>query len=190
MQRAQTWRRGTAILLAVWCVALPVIWVARANKPTAEKTVAFVETHPLESKSADERMRIVEDLADQLNHLNFDDRQKVQFGLPMHRYYQQMSEAERARYWRLTLRPGLQQMIEAFSRKPPEERSRLLNRALSEIDRVRQDRQDLQGVLADKNRDWIVHEGLMKYFTDTDATTKLELQPVVEQVQNMAQMGR
>lgn len=190
MTRTQVWQRGMVVLLAVWAVAIPVIWVTRAMRPTAQKTVAFIQAHPLHSRSAAERLRTVEELADLLNRLDFDERQKVQFDDPMRTYYAEMSEAERAQFWNLTLRPGMHQTVDAFNRMAPEGRRRLLNVAVAELDRLRDSPADLNQTLSDKNVDRIVQEGVRSYFTDADARSKLEMQPVLERVQNILQMAR
>lgn len=190
MLRAQIWMRGAVLLAAIWCLLLPlIVWVKKSH-PTAAKTIAFVEAHPLESKPAGERMRIVEEFAERLNRLSFEERQNAQFDAAVRRYHEQMTEEERNRCWQLTLTMGMRQMIEAFTQMTPERRQQKLSRALAEMDRVMAGSKDPRFVLSDEDRNWIVNEGLMRYLNDADSETRLELQPFIERLQNMIQMAR
>lgn len=190
MSRAKVWRRACAILVAVWCVTLPTVWALREARPTAAKTIAFVEAHPLGSRPTEERARIVDEFGSRLNRLSFAERQQAQFHASVRAFYRQMTEEERNRCWQFTLSIGMGEMIEAFNRMTPEGRKRHLSKAIAELDLVLDEGRDPEFVISEADRNWIINEGLTRYLAETDATTRLELQPVIERVQNILQMAR
>ncbi len=73
------WWRGAVALLVVWGVVAGAIAFARAQRQTAEKTLAFLTAHPLAGRSETERERIIAGMADRVNRLEFDERQKFRY---------------------------------------------------------------------------------------------------------------
>ena len=192
MRQRQIWWWGGAALVAVWLVAVAGMAWARARHPTAEKAVEYLRAHPLEGRSEADRWRAVEGLAERVNRLTFEERQKFRYEGRLREWFEELTEAERRRYLDLTLPKGLKQMMEAFNSMGSARRKQIVNRALSDLSRVREDvgRRDVEGALADQNIQRIIDEGMKSFLSDASADTKLDLEPLIEQIQNIMQLAR
>lgn len=192
MKRRQIWLRGLLAVAAVWLIAMAAIGIARATRMTAGKTLAYMDAHSLEGKSSAERMRAIEGLAARVNKLSFEERQKFRFEDRIRKRFEEMTDEEKARYLDLTLPKGMQQMMQAFNEMTPARRKQVVNRALNDLDRMREEtgQGEIQRALSDQNVQRIIDEGMKNYLRDATAQTKLDLQPVIEQMQSIMQLGR
>ena len=173
-------------------VAVASIAWFRSHRITAEKVVAFIAEKSLREMSPGERSARIGALADRVNHLDFEERQKFRLEKRLRAYFLEMTDAERARYLDLTLPSGMKNMMEAFNKMTPQKRKRVIDRAVTELSRVSDqgDRAEMEKALGDENLKKVVTQGMKSYLSEASAQTKLDLQPLVEQVQNILQMGR
>src|ERR1041384_7528673 len=137
MKGQRIWLRGAAALAAVWVIAVSGIWLAPSQRMTAEKTIEYMNAHRFDGLSAAERKKIIEGLASRVNRLSFEERQKFRFEKSIRQAFEQMTDEERARYLDLTLPKGMQQMMEAFNEMTPTRRKQIVNRALNDMNRMR-----------------------------------------------------
>jgi hypothetical protein len=177
-------------LIVLWAVVAGAIAFARAQRQTAEKTIAYLTARPLAGKSEAERARIIAGMAERVNRLDFEERQKFRYEGPLRAWFEELTEAERIRYVELTLPRGLQQMMEAFNEMTPAKRKQIVNRALNDLARAREEMPEAPPALSDETLQRIVNEGMKSFLRDASAETKLDLQPVIEQMQQIMQMAR
>lgn len=189
MDRRRTWIIGALCIAAAWAVAIAVIAVARGQAVTAEKVRAFVEANPLSELEGEDRTEHIEALAERMNRLPFDERQDPAVQSAARRQFLAMTPEERLRYLDLVLPRGMQQMMEAINDMPRDERKKLVDRALA----------DMQGREGDERRgrmeeqvggdamQKIVDEGLRSYLSDASPEAKLDLEPLVLQMQRNLQ---
>ncbi len=135
-------------------------------------------------------MRFVEGLADRMNRLSLEERRKFRSQRGVRDAWLAMTDEERARYLELTLPTGMKQMMEAFNQMPPERRKQIVNRAVNELQRAQSEgsREEMSKALGDENLKRVVAEGFKAYLKDADASAKLDMQPLLEQVQGLMQM--
>ncbi len=190
--RHKLWAWTIAAVVVAWIVAAGSIAFFRGQRVTAEKVVAFIGEKPLQGLSPKDRLHRIEGLADRVNHLDFDERQKFRLEKRLRNFFLEMSEAERTHYLELTLPNGMKNMMEAFNKMTPQKRKQVVNRAVTELSRVsaQGDRAEMEKALGDENLKKVVAEGMKAYFTEANSQTKLDLQPLLDQVQNILQMGR
>jgi lauroyl/myristoyl acyltransferase len=190
--RRQLWAWTAAAVAAAWIAAAAGIAFFRSQRVTAEKVIAYLGEQPLRGLPAAERMRRVEGLADRVNRLDFDERQKFRLEKGIRRAFLEMTDAERNRYLELTLPSGMRNMMEAFNKMTPQKRKKVVDRAVHELARLSEhgDRAEMEKALGDENVKKIAAEGMKAYLSEASAQAKLDLQPLLEQVQNILQMGR
>ncbi|MCG3150637.1 MAG: hypothetical protein PCFJNLEI_04125 [Verrucomicrobiae bacterium] len=190
--KRQVWTWGVLALVAVWVAAGVGVWLARSQRMTAGKTVAYLESHPLQGLPAGQREQIIAGMADRVNKLSFEERQKFRYEGRLREWFEELTPEERLRYIDLTLPKGMKQMMEAFNKMPTLKRKQLVSRALADLDRVREETGHLNAerVLSDANMQRIVDEGMKTFIRDASADTKLDLQPLIEQMQNIMQRSR
>jgi len=174
------WIQALVVLLVVWGIAAAVILSSRASRPTAKSLVAFVEANPLEGLPADRRAEVIAKAADQLNRLNFEERQELRKTRRERAFFDQMTEPERREFLELTLPEGFRQLMLALNKMSPEERKKIVNRALDDIER------ESPGIAeriesADAQR--VISEGLGSFYEEASADVKMDFAPVIERLQ-------
>jgi hypothetical protein len=189
MKQNRVWIIGLVILIGVWILAWGVMRFARGQKMTAEKVVSYVSLHPLNSRSDAERMKTIEEMARLANQLSIEERQKFRFEKEIRSAYKEMNDAEKARYLDLTLPGGMKQMMEAFNKMTPAKRKQLINRAMNDLTRLQSEgnREEFEKTINDENMKRIIDEGMKTYLSEANAASKLEIQPLLEQMQAMMQ---
>ncbi|MBI4023643.1 MAG: hypothetical protein HY360_01595 [Verrucomicrobia bacterium] len=192
MRQRHVWILGALALAVTWIATFAAMWLARSQTMTAEKAAAWISERSLSSLSEDQRLRTIEELARRVNRLSFEERQKFRFERSLRSFYREMTDAERARYLDLTLSGGMKQMMDAFNKMTPDQRKRLVNRAMNELGRAQDEtgRAELDKALNDQNIKRIVDQGLKTYFTDANASAKLDAQPLLEQMQSVLQTAK
>lgn len=192
MNRKIIWCTGAAIIVAVWLAISAGVGATRMARPTAEKLVAQIETHPLEEGLGySERMRRIEAVAKQLNALDFEQRQRVQFSRQLKAMQSAMTDAERLRYLEMSVPRGMKQFMEAFNEMPPEKRARHLGKALEEIELFKKKHPDPAKAPFDTQLiKRLVQEGTVVLLRDASAQSKIEMQPLIDEVQHIVQSAR
>lgn len=176
--------RIIALLAAVWLVAGGVIWWARSAKPTPESVLRYIETHSVEGKSAGERDKVLVKTAEQLNRLTAEQRREVRMGRKLDRFFRSLSADEQGRFLDLTLPTGFKQMMDAFNKMEPAKRRRFVERTLNDMrEREGEDAPRVDDPHVQK----IISHGLKSFYSDAGAETKLDLAPLIEQMQRNLQ---
>jgi hypothetical protein len=194
-QRAVVW--AAAVLVGIWALAAVGFVVARNAKVTAEKVRAYVESVELAKLSAAERARALQELADKINRLSREERQRFRLDRATLRWFEEMTEDEKGQFLEATMPTGFKQMISAFEELPEEKRRRAVDDALR---RLREANNRMQGgavVMGVTNQPPISEEleakvrtiGLKTFYSQSSAQTKAELAPVLEELQRVMEMG-
>lgn len=181
----RVWVLGLILLVGVWSVALAAMAWARSAEATPAKVIALLDESPLEGLDAGERMRRVEQLAAMVNRLPFEARRDPQLQRLLRDRFAVMSVEERSRYLDLVLPRGLQQMMDAINQMPRDQRRAMVDEALIEIRKGQRDpeQQAFEEQVGQEQLQRIVDEGLRAYLRDASAEAKLDLQPLIEQMQ-------
>jgi hypothetical protein len=193
-KRSLVWA-GTA-LVGIWIVAWAgYAWFSHL-KMTAEKVRAYVESVDLSKLSGDARAKALAELAEMLNRLSFEERQRLRVERTAYRWFEQMTEAEKGQFIEATMPTGFKQMIAAFEDLPEEKRKRTVDGALR---RLREQRPASgQGGVPGTNGPTISPEleakvrtiGLKSFYSESSAQTKAELAPLLEELQRSMESGR
>ena len=198
-QRKRAVVLSATVLVAIWAVAWVGYLIARNAKPTAEKIVAYTESTDLSKLSGEARAKAIRELADKLNSLSLEERQKARLSRASEEWFTQMTEAEKGEFVEATMPTGFKQMISAFEQMPEENRKRSINEALRRLRETNDRVQAGQIVLGGgTNRPPQVSEelqakvrtiGLKAFYSQSSAQTKAELAPVLEELQRVMEGG-
>lgn len=191
---------AVAAVVGIWLVALAGWWISDRLKVTPEKVQAYVNSLNLGQLSAAERAKAIQALADMLNKLSLEERQRLRADGSAYRWFEQMTEAEKGQFIEATLPTGFKQMINAFEQMPEDKRRRAIDDALS---RLRETSKRSGGGRAamghGANRRPPISEeleakvrtiGLKSFYSQSSAQTKAELAPVLEELQRAMESGR
>jgi len=178
--------KAVLAVVAIWLVAALVIFLARSSQPTPESVAAYIGKHPLAGKSTGERDAILNRVAKGLNRLDFDQRQQLRRDRVTERFYGSLTPAEQEKFMDLTLPAGFKQMMEALNKMTPERRRKIVDRSL---ERMRNEQPPESDRLKDDQVKKIIDAGLRSFYNDASAQVKLDLAPLIEQMQKSLQGG-
>jgi hypothetical protein len=200
----QRWRPVLWCALAVvviWAVVIVGYTVAKHSRMTAEKVKAYADSVDLSKLSGAARAQALRKLAEMLNALTYEERQKARFERTSLRWLEQMTEEEKGTFIDATMPTGFKQMLTAFEQLPEDRRSRAINDAVRRLKEA-QTRIQAGGVdpgpdatngpppLSPELQARIRTIGLKAFYSQSSAQTKAELAPVLEELQRIMETGR
>ena len=179
------WLIAIGCLLVVWVAASLLLHVVRNQRVTADKVVANVRAVNFSGLDAAKRKQFLEGLASQLNRLEFDERQKLQVARPLEPLIREMTEAERVQLLEATLPEGFTQLMDSLNKMTPEQRKRFVQRGLSDLEdaRKRFQPEEAKQAFDDATVQKFTQQGFESYLTNASAETKMDLAPLLEQIQ-------
>jgi len=186
-------------VLVIWIVAIIGFRIARNSKMTAEKVKAYVESVDLSKLTAAARAKAIKDLADKLNALSIEERRQARLDRIARKWFDQMTEDEKAGFIEATMPTGFKQMLTSFEQLPEEKRRRAVDDALRRLKEAREkmstgDNSMAQGtnglVLSEELQAKVRTIGLKTFYSQSSAQTKAELAPVLEELQRVMESGR
>jgi hypothetical protein len=197
--RAVVW--AAFALLGIWMVAWAGHWFFANLRVTPEKVRAYVESVDLSKLSAAARAKALQELADKLNALSYEDRQRLRVERTAYRWFEQMTEEEKAQFIEATMPTGFKQMIAAFEELPEDRRRRAIDSALRNLretnDRVQagqiamgQEGTNRPPPISEELQAKVRTIGLKTFYSQSSAQTKAELAPVLEELQRAMESGR
>ncbi len=201
---SQRWRPvflcGVAVL-AVWLVAAIGYIVVKNSAMSAAKVRDYVASVDLSKLSGDARARALKQLADMLNALSPEERQKLRLMRPAGKWFDQMTEEEKGAFIEATMPTGFKNMLTAFEQLPEEKRKRAVEDAMRRMKESQTKAQAGAAVvdpgntnqpppLSDELQAKIRTIGLKTFYSQSSAQTKAELAPVLEELQKVMESGR
>lgn len=186
--------RGAIGLLVVWGLVFAVVKIAGAKKPSVESLAAYQEKNPLdEIEDPEERREVITRVAEMLNAMEPDEVAKLSErdeDNPRRNFFGQLEGDEQVFFLEQRIGRAFQQMMLTFNDMEREERKRMVDRALS---RMRRDEgegpnrfEEADPEIAER----IAEAGLQSYLTDASVETKIDLAPLMEELQStMGGMG-
>jgi len=177
-----TWLKTGALIAGVWIIAAIAIHFARMSQPTAASVTAYAQSVNLESLQGEARARAIARMEDMVNHITFEERQQLDRANVTHAFFDHMTEDEQAAYLDATLPTGFQQLMDSFNKMDPVKRKQIVNDAL---ERMKENPgpggtpSGKQAVIAQH----VIDQGLKSFYKDANADVKLDLAPLVEQIQ-------
>ena len=179
------WLKLLGVLAIIWLVAGTVIFFARSAKVTPESLVAYADTHPIDGKPAAERAKIIEKLAGQMNELAYEDRRGVRMSKGLDGFFKALTPEEQTRFLDLTLPTGFKQMMDALNKMTPEKRQQFVEKALTDMKKHEGERPP--DAELDANAKKIIDQGFKTFYSDASADVKMDVAPLIEQLQKNLQ---
>lgn len=180
--------RGLALLLVVWGIVFGITKLAKGARPTPAKILAYGEKNPL-SEITDEakRREVIGTVAEMLNQLEPEELRELEEGgesSTRRAFFESMTPEEQAFFLEKRLGRAFQQIMQSFNAMDREERRRIVQKALDERkndpDRARRrNLEEADPEIVEK----ITTAGFQSYYQDASAETKLDLAPLMEDIQ-------
>ena len=172
------WIKIAVLLAIVWGAIGCAIWLVRKNRPTPERIAEFVGTNSLDGKVAGERAKIIENVAGQVNRLDYDQRRELDRQRKLEMFWKALNEHEKSRYLDLVLPTGFKQMMENFNKMEPGKRKRMVQKAVDDLRAHGGDREGRD--VNDPQFKKIVDQGLKSFYSDATIDAKMDALPFLE----------
>ena len=184
--RMSFWLKTTGAIVLTWIVAAGIIHFARASKPTAQSITDYIRREDITAKNNAQRARMIVRVEDMLNRISFDERQQLQRQGVTRDFVRTLTPDEQSAFLDATLPAGFKQWMESFNKMDPERRKRIVDRALAEM---KKHEGEAPRNIDDKLTQKVVDQGLHSFYSDANADVKLDLAPLIEQMQKNLQGG-
>ena len=181
------WLKTVLVLAGVWALTAGAIHWLHASQPTAESITAYLARTRIEAESGRDRARTIQKVEDQLNDVTYDERQRLQRSGVTRKFFRALTPAEQTAFLDATLPAGFRQMMESFNKMDPAKRKQFVERAVEEM-KKHEGEGPPPGADEQVNQQFI-NQGLKSFYTDASADTKLDLAPIIEQMQRNIQAG-
>jgi basic membrane lipoprotein Med (substrate-binding protein (PBP1-ABC) superfamily) len=176
-------------VIGIWLVVYGLHRWAEAAKPTPEKLVAFVAAHPVDGRSGAQRDKVIDSVAQQLNQLEYEERRDLRVNKKLEAFFKSLNSAEQDRFLDLTVPAGYKQMMEAFNKMAPQKRKQMVEKAMVQIQAQTIDEAKPQ--MDDPHVRKMIDQGFQSFYSDASAETKMDLAPLIEQIQkNLQGLGQ
>lgn len=182
------WIKLVGLLVVIWAVVGGVILWARATRPTPESVTNYLAQNPVrKDQPSNERGDVLEKVAKQLNQLTYEERREVRMSRKLDGFFRELNPEEQNRFLDLTLPTGFKQMMEALNKMTPEKRKLFVKKALDDMkkhegEELPEDRRQL-----DANAQKMMDEGFRSFYSDATAEVKMDVAPLIEQLQRNLQ---
>ncbi len=191
MNWRQTCLYGILLLAVIWGGVFALTQVARAQKMTVEKIGVTMQKVDFPGLTAVERALFLEKLAAQINRLEWEERQKLQAQRPLEPLIREMTEEERLVLLEKTLPAGFGQLMESLNKMTPQKRQQFVRKGMNDLNEARarfETAGEADGGLTmrefpEETVQKFVQQGFQSYLEDASAETKMDLAPLLEQIQ-------
>ena len=185
---------SAALLAVVWLVAWGGYRLAQKARVTGEKVRAYLRSVDLRQLPSSARAPALQHLAAQLNALSPEERRQARLEAEWERWFREMTETEKAEFLEATVPSGFKQMLDSFEQLPEDKRKRAIETAFK---RLREAQEQMASAnrpshgadgppyFSEELRQRVIKLGLKTYYSQSSAQTKVELAPLLEEIQGV-----
>ena len=189
---------SVAVLAVAWAVALGGFVWFRAVKVTPERIAAYLRSLDWKSLSPAQRAAALRKLADWLNTLSPEDRRKARMDPKFRDLFRDFSMEDKETFLELTVPTGLNQMLAAFEQMPEERRRRAIGESIRRLREARERGEGMEGAggpggppdVNPELQEKVVKMGLKSFYENSSADLKVEVSPLLEEIQRSMENGR
>lgn len=177
------WINAALALAAIWLVVGGIMMWARNARPSPESVAEYMDSNPLEGRAPDDRKKVIDEVADQLNRLGYEERRETRMEKRPDKFLKNLKPDEQAYFLDRTVPDGFKQLLEAINKMTPEKRAKFVARTIDEMRKQREEGGETPPGLDDPNVQKIVTAGLKSFYSEASPETKMDLAPLIEEMQ-------
>jgi catalase len=175
---------------AIWGVVAAVMGLTEKHTSTPEKVQELMTSAPwFENENLDEaaRKKHLDEVIAHVNRLDFDQRRQNREDDPEigRRFMDSLTKPERHRFLEETVEQHFKSVMKAFNQMSREERQRVVANARRDMQRDSVDSQNMRRLEQEDEKVFenVVEKGLGAYYQEANAETKMDLAPLMEEMQ-------
>jgi len=181
------WIKIVGLLAGVWLVVGLAIYWARSERATPESVIRYLDGHPMAGKSGHDRDEVIKRVTGQLNQFSYEQRREVRVSRKLDGFFRELNSGEQSRFLDLTLPSGFHKMMESLNRMTPEKRKEFVDKALADM-KKHEGEEPPDGQM-DANAQKVIDQGFKSFYSDASAQVKMDMAPLIEQLQKNMQGG-
>jgi hypothetical protein len=180
-------------LVAIWGAVAAVMRVTEKHTSTPEKVLNVMASAPwLLDESADvspaDRRKNMDAAIAQMNLLDFEQRRRMrEEGQEVsEQYFNSLDREEKSYFLEQTVENHFKSVMKAFNAMEPEERRKAVDRARADMARNQGRDPGMERLQKEDEAAFekMVEKGLGAYYEEANAETKMDLAPLMEEMQN------
>ncbi len=189
MNRKRILIQAALALVLVWAVVAGIRAFASSKRVTVEKIREEISAVNLEDWSEgippgaviSEREDQIRVVANMFSELDFDEREQARRERVGEEFFRRMAPEEKEVFVELTVEKSMQRMMRALDAMTEEERRKVVEDGLREIEEGRTEEEMRRtSELSENMLEKITSAGMQAYFEETNAETKQDLAPLME----------
>ena len=182
----------TVVSLAlIWAAVAGVMKLTESHTSTPEKVVTIMHatswSEPGEGDVA-QLEKHIKSVIKQINLLDFEQRRELRetYDQDAQEFFNKLTAEEKSEFLQATVEQHFKSIMKAFNQMSQEERKRAIEMARVELQSNEVDGQNIQRLKAEDEGVFqnLVEKGLGAYYEDASAETKLDLAPLLEEMQH------
>lgn len=187
-------------IASIWMAVAGILSITSQHTSTPDKVMtSMLNATWLKDENATvsdaERQKQLDAVIAQVNLLDFDQRKQLrEDGQDVtKRFMESLTKEEKGRFLEKTVEMHFRSMMKAFNQMQPEERRRIVEQSRADMQRKKSDDRNMENLKKEDEQVFqnVVEKGLGAYYEDASAETKLDLAPLMEEMQQrMRTMGK
>ena len=198
MQRSIFIKAGV-ILCLLWGVVLAVAKISGDQRVDPESIRVFLVENPVETEDgepldADQRREIIDEYAEKLNRLNWKQRRELretahEAGEPGRVFFESLNKDEQIYLIEKTVDAHFKSVMNAFNDMEKSERAEMIRKISKDMESDDQGRREMERLKEEDEQvlEKIVESGMRAYYKEANAEVKLDLAPLMQQMQERMQ---
>ena len=192
-----------SVIVVIWALAVGGYLMAQHARMTADKVSEFGRSLDFAKLTGSARASALKELEDRINRLGMEERQKWRLEGEWREWFNQLTENEKGQFIEATMPTGFKQMLNAFEDWPADRRKKALDSAIKrmkenpELGSGRNPSEDANMYttnapvnLSPDLEKKALTIGLKTFYSESSAQTKVELAPLLEELQHQMESGR
>ena len=192
-----------SVIVVIWALALGGYLMAQRAKMTAEKVSELGRSLDFSKLAGLARAEALRELEDRINRLPMEERQKWRLAGEWREWFNQLTDNEKGQFIEATMPTGFKQMLNAFEDWPADRRKKALDNAIKrmketpELGTGRNPSEDASmyttnapANLSPDLEKKALTIGLKTFYSESSAQTKVEMAPLLEELQHQMESGR
>lgn len=177
-------------LVLIWSGVAAVMRATSKHVSSPEKVQILMASAPwLDGKdpSEAERKKHLDEIIANVNRLDFDQRHAMRENDPAigQHFFDGLTKDERSRFVKETVEQHFKNVMKAFNQMSRDERQKVVRQAMGDMKKNTPDDRNMDRLKKDDQQvfETVVEKGLSAYYEDASTETKLDLEPLMEQMQ-------